>query len=478
MGKLSGVVTIAAAICMTLTLGSISASAAEALSSPKALARTELEAKAAEMIARGETANYHKSADSGKLAWGESEILTSYLWMYRATGRTAWLDKLVQHANEIFANLSEGEDHWPGWRTPTYSVAIARARPGPGNRSSASIQPSEQRIYNMEEAAKVTGHAYLVCVKADGAVEVRDETANEEVGRFFVKPDEEIEAIPGGRLKLVGELSEGDCFTVETVARKPLEYVVHDGMILTPIALFIEEVKKKPLPGNPSLDARYRKAADRYLRIIERQLIPKWERYWRERQGGGAYVAQDDEAQRFPGVTLPHNQYLALGRTILALYRITGKLTYRRQALLTAAFFARNLRKTGEAYEWNYWDPLGDWDEPGKRMQVREDTSHGAIDIGFVIDAYKSGVFFTREDMERFAGTFRDCMWNGSLEDPKVGARVASKEGESLALAEWVRLSEFDPQVASVFRAILASRLSSGGGIPRALLSQALAVLF
>jgi hypothetical protein len=473
---------------MTLTLGSISDSGPEAVSSPDALGRTELEARATATIARAERANRHKSADSGELAWGESEILTSYVWMYRATGQTAWLDKLIEHADEIFANLSKGEDGCPGWRTATYSVAIARSGAAPGNRSSASIQPSEQRIYNMEEAAKVTGHTYLLCAKAEGAVEITDQTApepsagaaagrsaaNEKVA--VIIPNEEITAIPGVRLKLAGELSEGDCFIISTIARKPLEYVVHDGMILTPIALFIEEVKKKPQPGKPPLDARYREAADRYLRVIERELIPKWEPYWKERQGAGAYLAQSDEAQRFPGVTLPHNQYLALGRTILALYRTTRKLAYRRRALLMAAFFARNLRKTGEAREWNYWDPLGDWDEPGKRMQVREDTSHGTIDIGFVIDAYKSSVFFTREDMEGFAKTFRDCMWNGSLEDPKVGGRVASKGGESLALAEWVRLSEFDPQAAGIFRAILARRLS-GGGLSPALLSQALAVL-
>jgi len=43
----------------------------------------------------------YKTGRGGILAWGESYIMLSYMQMYRATGDTYYLDKLVDHAEHV-----------------------------------------------------------------------------------------------------------------------------------------------------------------------------------------------------------------------------------------------------------------------------------------------------------------------------------------------------------------------------------------
>ncbi|UCH36548.1 MAG: hypothetical protein JSV65_09395 [Armatimonadota bacterium] len=413
----------------------------------------------------------HKSADSGTLAWGEATVLTTFYWMYEATGDTAWLDRIRQRADVIFSNLSPGDELQPGWRTTRYSVAIVEAVADGGNTSRATIKPDPARISDIETAHKVTGHDYELRVTPAGAIEATDKTTGEQLGVVDMPEDGHIKQIPGVVLFVEGELQAGDRFIVRTQAPKPMEYIVHDGMILTPIAKFCAAV----LSGE-RLTAMYGDAARRYLHVMETQLIPKWEPYWHDVPDGmGVYAFQNDPAQRFPGASLPHNQYLALARTHIALYRITGKALYRGRAERMARFFKRNLRLVGSHYEWNYWDYAGPWDEEARRMAHVEDTSHGHIDIGFVVDAYDAGIVFDREDMEHFARTVSDAMWNGSEDKPRVGARVDRSDGDKVIAFDWLHLGRFSPQTRRIMMGMLDS-LGSLGGANVGAAAQALAV--
>jgi hypothetical protein len=409
----------------------------------------------ADAIAAFDGSDTYKSADSGSLAWGESYVLQGYYWMYEATGDRAWLDRLIRHANVIFANLSPGENGALGWRTPTYSVARVEAAADPGNRSSAAIRPDPARIYDIETARKVTGHTYEVRFTTATAVEIADTTAGESLGAFDLPADAHIAQIPGVVLAVEGQPQAADRFAVTTYVQKPLEYVVHDGMILTPIAEFCAAVQT-----DPAAPAKYRAAARRYLDLIERTLLPNWEFCWRELPGdAGIYTAQNDPAQRFPGATLPHNQYLALARTYVAVYRATGKPAYRERAAKMARFFKRNLQLVDDHYEWKYWDYAGPWDEDARAMAHTEDTSHGHIDIGFAVDAYDAGIVFDRTDMDRFARTVSEVMWNGSEDQPRVGNPVNTANNPGIRALDWVRLGRFSDKT----RRIMVGMLESGG---------------
>jgi len=391
-------------------------------------------------------AELYKSPDSGNLAWGESYVLDAYYWMYEGTGDTAWLDRIVRHADVILGNLSPGDELFPGWRTDRYSVALVDVRADPANPSKAHVKPDPARIFDIDTAHKVSGHDYELRVMAGGSLAITDTTTSQPVATVELPADGHITAIPGVTLVVGGTLEPGDRFVVKTQAPAPLEYTVHDGMILAPIARFCAAVAR-----DASLRERYGAAAQRYLKLMETQLLPKWQPYWRELpDGAGVYIFQDVPAQRFPGASQPHNQYLALGRVYIAVYCATGDPRYRERAEKMARFFKRNLRLVGGHYEWNYWDYAGPWDEQARAMAHTEDTSHGHIDIAFAVDAYDAGIVFDREDMQRFARTITDAMWNGSDELPRVGGRVNSPEGPGIQALDWARLGRFSTKARQI----------------------------
>jgi len=80
---------------------------------------------------------------------------------------------------------------------------------------------------------------------------------------------------------------------------------------------------------------------------------------WRDCGDGGLLVAQVDQALTYPGISLPHNQYLALGNALIWLHRITGDSAYRDQAAKMARCFKSHLRLVDDHYDWNYWDAVG-----------------------------------------------------------------------------------------------------------------------
>lgn len=394
----------------------------------------------------------HLSPDSGVLAWGESPLLEICVWMYRATGDARWLDRFVEHADAVFSTAaSVDEDKCHGWRTRRYSIARASATARPENRSRAQILPPSQDIWDVDMVAKVTGRQYRLWFPRPGRIVAHDMRTQRLVGTSDIEPGQEIALVPGVPLKLEGQPQAGDVFLVTTTAPLALRYVVHDGMILRPIAFFAGLVL-----NDPAL-SRYEPAARRYLDIIEGRLVHNWDARWRElEQGAGVYVAPDIWSQRFAGCTLPHNQYLAFARALLALHRATGKQWYRERAEKMGRFFKSNLRTVNDHYEWNYWDPAIARDAEGMRMQHREDTSHGHIDVGFAIDAYEAGLMFTREDMNRLARTLLH-MWNGSADAPAFAAVVGGRDGKFTAMVDWIRLGAFDVRLRDVLARLVAN---------------------
>jgi hypothetical protein len=109
--------------------------------------------------------------------------------------------------------------------------------------------------------------------------------------------------------------------------------------------------------------------------------------------------------------------------------------------------FKRALREKEGCYVWNYHDRV----EAGKMLHSRvEDTSHGRIDIAFVVEAIQRGVVFTEADGQRFARTLMDLMWNGSTTKPMFGRYIDTTTKPVFIVNGWIKLCRFDPRIAEI----------------------------
>ena len=409
---------------------------------------------------------YSENPSSATLAWGESYYLNAYVKMYRTTRNTRWLNKLVDHFDRMVANMSDHDgDGVPGWHTDRYSVSRMRAE-SLHNRGTAAITPLEATVTNIQQAHEAIDAEFIVERVALNRYVVRDLTRGKVVYDGPYSLGQSIPGIPGFELRLDRIPEIGDRFRVETWAVRPLEYAVHEGMILYPIAQFVELTL-----SDRTLKARYGDKARAYLGLIEARVLRKQERHWVQMAPGmGAYRFTESTAERFPNRILPHNQYLALGRVYLVLKDVSDEPLFEERAAQMAAFFRNSLKETSDAYTWAYWD----WVEAGRPDQSgTEDTSHGHIDVEFAVEAYRRGVVFTRADMLRFARTLTDQMWNGSLSNPKIGSRVDRQDGDATIIRGWIELCRWDPRIWDIFWALFDRIGRPGLEIPHILHTRA-----
>ncbi|MBT4501941.1 MAG: hypothetical protein HOC74_29685 [Gemmatimonadetes bacterium] len=380
------------------------------------------------------------SPDSGHLGWGEAGWLESYVKLYETTGDRGWLDRIVDHFDRIATNV---EDHFgdgaPTWVTATYSVAWVRAEPM-HNRGTGEISLLEDRVWTTRGGAAVDAAEYFLEFTAANRFRIFSYPSWKPIAaEESYRSQKEIEGLRPFRLALSGKPATGDRFRIQTFAPQVQEYVVHQGMFLHPVARFIEIAR-----SSRSLKSRYGAKASAYLDLITR-IANRHERHWLDTgRTAGAYRFPPGESERYPNRILPHNQYLALGRAYIILKDACRRQIFADRAARMAANFKRHLRRTDLAYTWHYWD----WIEAGEEgHSAVEDTSHGHIDIGFAIDACRRHLLFRDADLRRFAATLTEQMWNGSLEEPTVGHRVDTREGEARTFRDWIDLCQWDPKI-------------------------------
>lgn len=425
-----------------------------------------LYADVAQQLATHERGGRWRSTDSSFLAWSCGQQLSALVDLFEATGGRNWLDQLVRYADAMFANLTPNRDGFLSWRSGLYSRVRVRVRQAEDNTSAATVEPVElwlgqtQRWIREPIMHRLVGRKdpvdwqYHLIWQTRPKIEVKGAATGKVVDTIAVRPGQRFEPLPGVELTIQGQPAAGDTFALSVEEPRDFDSAVHDGVVLTPICRFIDLVR-----DDPALRAVYGEKADGYLKVIESDLIPKWNSCWRDWQDGGLLVAQVDDALSYPGISLPHNQYLALGNVLVWLHRITGKEIYRDKAEKMGRFFKSCLRLEGDHYEWNYWDATGQWDKPWDKPEEKrpEDTGHGSLDIGFVVDAVRDGIVFDENDLNRFANTLLKVMWNGSLTEPTVGGYVNTDKPtrQSVNLQDWVRLSRIEPEVLAVCTKII-----------------------
>ncbi|MFO7948092.1 MAG: hypothetical protein R6V19_14905 [Armatimonadota bacterium] len=408
---------------------------------------------------------YSDSADSGELGWGEASRLLMYVKAWEVCRDEYWLDQIVDHFDRMIENLSDpDEDGYLGWQTITYTDALAWPRPGEDNVGQARIGP---RLVRARANTDVTGHTYLIRFIEPDAFEVIDANTLDFVKTSLpYKSGEPIEAIPGIKVTITGQPVKGDEFQVRTQAVKPTEWVVHDGTITYPIALFIELVK-----NDPPLAEKYGEKADEYADLLLDNFLKKWDHVWVEIPPDmGVYefeprlsdpYLRQFPPEQFPDVRriLPHNQYLALGRTFAVMANVVEgprAEDLRERAAKMGRFFKSKLRQTGKAYTFAYADEIEGVSDGA------DDFSHGGLSLSFAIEAYERGLVFDDADIERFSHTLLDQIWNGSLEDPKFSKRVnGDGERQVDVTNSWADLSAHNDEVWRLFWTILRQQPES-----------------
>ncbi|NEE02297.1 carbohydrate binding domain-containing protein [Phytoactinopolyspora halotolerans] len=217
-------------------------------------------------------------------------------------------------------------------------------------------------------------------------------------------------------------------------------YIVHDGMVGTSIAHFIELVEQ-----TPSLQAAYATKADAYLNFLENELVPRWEsssyigNTWASLSSGTGTYKQSTQFDAFSHSAswtyLPYNQSLAFARMLLVLHGVNGDATYLDRAQRNGQYFKNALTLSGDDYIWNY----------AYYTSTPEDTSHANLDVGAAREMYQRGVVFNATDMQRFTNTIATRMWNGSTTSPAVTKYVDGSGDTSFSkyLVEWTQYAQW-----------------------------------
>ncbi|MEE2659426.1 MAG: hypothetical protein VX733_13040 [Candidatus Latescibacterota bacterium] len=377
------------------------------------------------------------SADTGALGWGESSFLESYASLYEITGDVHWLRRIADHADRIFGHRHDHfGDSGPTWVTDRYSVAWIRVE-ALHNRGTGSLDPVEDRVWTIRGGEQASDSDYVFEVVARGRYELKRWPDRKLIASGAVCSSRQVTDLAPFKLRLSGRTQIGDRFRIQTFRPLRLEYIVHQGRFLYPIARFCEFLRRVK-----GLSQRLQRAGQRYEAIIT-EVAEKHERDWLDTgRGAGAYRFAPSSSERYPNRILPHNQYLAFARTLLVMASISRRKLFAARARAMARNFRRALRPVGDAWEWHYWD----WVESGVQGHSNvEDTSHGHIDVGFAAEACRRGVVFTDTDLRRFGRTLVDRMWNGQLRTKvRVGQRVDTVEGDDQVIRDWIDLGQWE----------------------------------
>jgi hypothetical protein len=437
--------------------------------------------------------DFYQSTDSAVLGWGESYVLDSYAEVYHLTGDTIWLDKIVTHADTVIANADDDDgDGYLGWGTSRYSPVEVdndgMETPAPGDsslpkdwtrfqtNSSNALRTTDSytgnyavridsdgqlwrklyqpmttyepdTIYTLRINAKTNGSA------ARGRAYVHDRTTGEILCSITVdntawaqySTECRTPASTGHDLQVwLGHLDYtvdgGRAYFDDVKISGKYPYIVHDGMIGTAIAHFVELVYE-----TPALHSAYLTKANHYRAFLEDEIVPRWEsssyigNTWASLSGSTGTYKQSANFDAFSHTAtwtyLPYNQSLAFARMQLVLHRVNDDATYLDRAQRNGQYFKNALTLSGDDYVWNY----------AYYASTIEDTSHANLDIGAAREMYHDGVVFTATDMQRFTNTIATRMWNGSVTAPTVTKWVDGSGDTSFSkyLVEWTQLAQW-----------------------------------
>ncbi len=280
----------------------------------------------------------------------------------------------------------------------------------------------------MYEATKDTYYLDKLVLQIDDIISLRDDN--------ILYEDYNGESLPGWSSKAYTTNGEG------------MRFVVHSGVITYPMVKFAKIVY-----SNPSLYKSYNSKADFYLQSVN-EVVDAHESEWVTgpneiaADDEGYYIFPEDSPVNNPGLYIPHNQQLAMARTLLV-------FPQNDRAEKIGKIFKGDLENYLEnSYVWHYW-----WGEEGLDItnSKYEDTGHGGLDIRFALDAHENGLLFGENNLRKFSRTFTENIFK---EYSKISFRVdgSFKEdgtgGNLKSAARWLGLSKYNNEVYEIIKSI------------------------
>jgi hypothetical protein len=197
-----------------------------------------------------------------------------------------------------------------------------------------------------------------------------------------------------------------------------------EAMVLAPVVLMAAEIQRAPL-----LKEKYSSRAADYIKLAE-QIFAKWDTRgaWREADNGGMVSVElpfgidqktgnwtgEYESRNAPRVGFSHqdNKANLIANWLLAMFDATAKPVYRERAekWFRVMKSRMKLKRDGTYEIWNYWEPAGAWDYkfnglPKHGIWVHPNAGYYDIDVEAIATAYKHGLVFEKDDINRLVAT-------------------------------------------------------------------------
>jgi hypothetical protein len=197
-----------------------------------------------------------------------------------------------------------------------------------------------------------------------------------------------------------------------------------EAMVFAPVVLMAAEIKSTPV-----LRQKFGARAAAYIQLAE-QIFEKWDMRgaWRDTDNGGMVSVElpfgiDQKAGKWTGeyerrnslaVGFSHqdNKANLIANWLLAMFDATAKPIYRERAekWFRVMKSRMKLKRDGTYEIWNYWEPAGAWDYkptglPKHWIGVHPNSGYYDIDIVAIVAAYKHGLVFDKDDINRLVAT-------------------------------------------------------------------------
>jgi hypothetical protein len=194
---------------------------------------------------------------------------------------------------------------------------------------------------------------------------------------------------------------------------------------------------------------RYFDTADKVLKEVEQSI-----KYHDPEQKENYYVYPEDFYKKDYLIAI--NQQSAIGRSLILLYKITGEKKYLEKVRSLAKFIKDTSIKKDPTGRYELRDAF----MPGKTIPEGKivDILHATLTIHFVYLAYKNGIIFTKEDMEKFTETIKWLAISNDNHFPRYLDGTGDFDYEITA-GQYAFLAEFDRDIYDSVSDLLFNKL-------------------
>lgn len=345
------------------------------------------------------------------IAWPFSPYLESEVLMYKATKDPIYLNRVIDVMDKILdlrdsevGRINEYGESPPIWSAGSrygFGKSILKKKNGEEVVEVLAYGTTEAEAEGAGELSKGNDNTYITVSEGseEGTFLIRIENENKDFDRTY----------DGLTLREEGIVSDDNSVRItvlkscdELPVFQKKEYIgniltprpVHTGLLFNPMLQLAESIREE------KLNDYYQEKAGRYIEAAIAAL----------EYHEGDWIAVDEQRGYYSGFVrenekdtrpLPWNQMFEPGRMLIRLYNITGEEQYKEKVERMINYYMDYIDYDEEKdlYIWKYGIRDG--------YTAAESVNYARLDMTFIYEAYKAGISFTEEDMNRFVNTYR-----------------------------------------------------------------------